>query len=142
MAIRNNLLVMKWLFENTKEPNCNIPWQRKETGGYFAILYQGKPYQVGVAIARVQSRPMAIIVVKFSSPGKGEVCVQEPSQKVFSLRRRYDSEDDQELAEIMNNLLATIASQLAQKTLHDMETEEERKQVIFHRLLFGNTKNE
>lgn len=135
---------MKWLFENTKEPNCNIPWQRKESGGYFAILNEGMGHQVRIDITKTKdlSTHKAIVVVKFLSLDKGEVFIQEPLQKVFSLRRKYDSEDDQELAETMNKLLATVASQLAQKTLHDMDTEEECKQVIFHRLLFGNTKNE
>ncbi|MDP3696837.1 MAG: hypothetical protein Q8R55_02280 [Candidatus Taylorbacteria bacterium] len=141
MVSDKNLHVMKWLFENTKEPNCNIPWQRKESGGYSVLLNKGESL-VRIDIARVQSRPVAVIVVKFSSPGKGEVCVQEPLQKVFSLRRRYDSEDDEELAQIMNNLLATIANQLARKTLRDMDTEEERRQEIYHRLLYGNTQNE
>lgn len=133
-----DLYIIKWLLQNSEEPRDNIDWERNEYGRYFTSFYEGKE-KVKVSMSLVQARPMARIVITLASPGLGEVSITEPLQSVFALRRKYDSEDEKEVADTMRQLLNSVARRHAQKELKEIENEEERKQGIYQRLLFGNT---
>lgn len=131
MAIFKDLYIIKWLIANTNLPNPKIRWQIKESGGYFALIGKRKD-PIKIEIAKVQSRPLPRIIIKLSCVDLGEVTLQEPVQKVLSLRKAYDSQDDSDLAESMTELLITISRQLSQEDLNDSAAEEEkRKQKIF-----------
>ena len=137
MGIFHDLYIVKWLLQNTEKPK-GIEWQRNEYGMYFTNLNEG-PNNVRVYVGSVQGRPVSKIVIRFISPGLGEIYIQEPYQKVFSFRKKYDSIDDEELAGNMTRLLAVVANQHIQRELHDMKTEEERRQAIYRRLMGGIT---
>ena len=103
---------------------------------YFTDLNEG-PNSVRVSLGSVQGRPASRIVIRFTSPGLGVIDIQEPFQKVFSFRKKYDSIDDDELAGNMVLLLAIVANQSVQRELDDMKNEEERRQAIYNRLTGG-----
>ncbi len=135
MGTFNDLYIVKWLLQNTERPK-GIEWRRKDSGMYFTDLNEG-PNSVRVYVGSVQARPAARIVIRLTSLGLGVVDIQEPFQKVFSFRKKYDSVNDEELAGNTARLLVVVASQHAQRELHDMKNEEERRQAIYRRLTGG-----
>lgn len=135
MGTFHDLYIVKWLLQNT-ERSKGIEWRRTEDGMYFTDLNKG-PNGVRIYVGSVQGRPVSRIVIRFTSLGLGEVYIQEPSQKVFSFRKKYDSIDDEELAGSMTRLLAIVANQSIQRDLNDRKTEEERRQAIYNRLMGG-----
>ncbi len=130
MGIFRDTYIVRWLLQNTE--SGNIIWQRRDHGALFADLNEGNNC-VRVAIGTSTRPPLTSI--KFTSPGLGEVSAQEPLTALF--RRKYESEDDEELAKVMKHLLAAAANQHARRQLKEMENEDERKQSIYHRLLGG-----
>ena len=138
MSAYHDLYTIKWLLQETEKPDTIIIWQRAEYGPYFTNFNEGSN-RVRVEISSVQVRPYARVVAKLSSQGLGEVQVVEPMQKVFTLSKKCDTPEETELAETMKRLLMVIAKQHAARELHDMETEEERKQAIFRRLIGGGS---
>lgn len=133
MVSYHDLYIIKWLLQEVEKPDTKIIWQRLKHGIYLADFNEGgAPVRFEVSI--VQAR----VVIKFTSPGLGEVQVVEPIKNIFSLMTKYDTPEEAELAETMNRLLAVIAKQHAARELHDMETEGERKQAIFRRLMGGS----
>lgn len=133
MGTFHDLYVVKWLLQNTERPR-GIEWKRNESGMYLTDLNEG-PNSVRVSMGSVQARPAARIVIRYTSPGLGIIDICEPFQKVFSFRKKYDSVDDEELAENMVRLLAVAVSQYAQRELDDMKNEEERKQLMYNRIM-------
>lgn len=129
-----DLYIVRWLLQNTQSPSGSIVWQRRESGPYFAEFNKGSSY-VQIIIGST-FRP-ALIDLKFTSPGLGEVHIQEPLKALFSLK--YMSEDDEELAKAMRRLAAIVASQHAKKEMQEIENTEERKQKIFQRLISGDS---
>lgn len=137
MGTYKDLYIIKWLSQNSEEPNPAIVWQRNSHGMYFAYFNEAST-RVRVDVGSIQARPCARIIAKFTSLGFGEIQITEPLQSLFPLRKKYASADEQELAEAMKRLLKIISNQHSQRELHDIDNEEERKQAIYHRLL-GNT---
>ncbi len=132
MSTFRDIYIIKWLLQNTERLGGNIIWQRKEHGMHFADFNDGKNrvrIEIGLAI-----RPPRVYV-KFTSLGLGEVQAQEPLHALFS--KKYESKDDEELANAIKRLLAVIADQHAQRLLKEIDNEEERKQAIYQRLLDG-----
>lgn len=135
MVTFRDLYIVRWLLQNTEEPNSSIVWQRGDSGMYIAQFHEGK-HRVRVEVGRIFSPTGGRNILKFSSPGFGQVQVQEPLTRIFS--RRYESEDDAELARTIRRLLATASFWHAQKEEQDIENEEERKQAIYSRLTGGD----
>lgn len=122
---------MKWLLQNTDRGS--IQWQRQDYGMYFTDIGEGKN-RVHIEIGTVSSRYRpARVIVKFASPGLGEVCVQQLLQAVFSTK--YESEDDEKFAQIMKQLQILVSNQHADRKEREKKNEDERKQAIYSRLL-------
>ncbi len=138
MSNFRDLYIIRWLLQNTEEPTGTITWQRRDYGMYFANFYEGKN-RVHIEAGIINSLIGGRVDIKFTSPGLGEVHVQEPYPKLFS--KKYESEDDGELAKTMRRLLATIGSQHAKREIREIENEEERRQAIFQRLISGGNSN-
>lgn len=120
----------------SQEPQGSIIWDQRGSGIYFANFGEGKN-GVCVEIVNIPTRTGgARVVVKFSSPGLGEVHVLEPIPKVFSLKKKYDTPEETELGVTMSRLLAIASQQYATREQQEVATTEERKQAIFSRL-FG-----
>jgi len=74
--------IVQWLLENTEKPN-GFKWQSRELSGmYFADIGEGKNL-VQISVGLVQCRPAVRIVLKFTSPGLGDIYIQEPLQSIF-----------------------------------------------------------
>ena len=136
MTAYKDLYITKWLLQGIERPDAKVVYQRKERGMYFANFNEGG-VQVKVEIGSVSGPPYAKVVIKLTSPGLGEVQIVEPTRNIFSLTKKYDTPEDEELAEAIKRFLEAVAKQHATRELRDMETEAERKQAIFHRLLNG-----
>ena len=131
MITYRDLYIIQCLLQETEKSDTKVFWQRPERGSYWVNFNEDKS-RVRVEVSMVQARPSRV-VAKFSSPGLGEVQIVEPIKNVFSLMTKYDTPEAEELAETMKRLLTVIAKQHAARELHDMETENERKQAIFRR---------
>ena len=134
MSTFTDLYVVRWLLQNTDRGN--IVW-RKSTHGVYFVNFGEEKTGIHIEIEHVQSRPMAQIALRFSSSDSGEIQVVEPLQNILPFTKKYDSDDERELAETMKHLLVVVADQLAKQQLKDMETENVRKQKIFSRLMSG-----
>ena len=134
MGTFNDLYIVKWLLQNIQESYGHIMWHRGEDCKYFADFGEGSSV-VCVKMGNISTRIGERIFIKFSSPGLGEVSVLAPIQSVFSLRKKYDTPEETELADTMNSLFTIASQQHATREQHKIDTAEERKQAIFHRLL-------
>lgn len=129
-----DLYVIYWLILHTEKPDGDIKWRYHE--GYWQysaqIVRNSEPLElkIGSIISRVGSR----LVLELSTEDMGRVYIEEPQMSV-SFRKRYDSEDDKELAEALEGLYSIIRRQHADKEACDIENKEERKQAIFRKLL-------
>ena len=133
MNIYKDLYIVQGLLRDTERGN--LIWRKNARGACF-VNFGKEKIGIHVEIERVQSKPIAQTVIRFSSSDLGEVRVIEPVPKwLFS--KRHGSEEDQELAEEIRHLLVVVVDQIAKQQLKDMETEDVRKQEIFQRLLSG-----
>ncbi|MDP3763430.1 MAG: hypothetical protein Q8Q92_02110, partial [bacterium] len=123
MISYRDLYIIKWLLENTQESHCFITWYQGESGMYFADFGEGCG-AVCVEIGNIPTRTGGRVFIKFSSPGLGEVHVLEPLQSVFSLRKKYDTPEETELANKMNSLLAIASQQHATREASEAENME------------------
>ncbi len=124
--------IARWLLQNTE--SNNIVWQKNDSGVYFADIND----RVRVEIINVPTRTGPQITIKFASSGLGEVCIFEPLRNILSFIKKYDTPDEEELAQLMKRLLSAVSRQHTARVLHEIDTEEERKQSIFCLLLDGN----
>ena len=132
----NDLYIVKYLHQAMSRPGNKTHWERGPDGGYSAIVGRGAK-KVTINIVCAPTRPISRVILTLSARELGEISIPEPLPKVFSFRKRYDTEDEKELSEILNSLLRTVGTKVAREELNDMETEEERKQRIFE-LLFNS----
>ena len=134
MSVFSDLYIIKLLLQNIENPDKTTVWQHAESGAYFANFKEGKNF-IHIEIGSIQSMTGGRVVIKFMSPGLGEIQIQEPPRALFS--RRYETEDDEEFAQNLKSLFALVADQYAQRQIKDRENEEERKQAIYYRLVSG-----
>ena len=137
MITYRDLYIIQCLLQETEKSDTKVFWQRPERGSYWVNFNEDKS-RVRVEVSMVQARPSRV-VAKFSSPGLGEVQIVEPIKNIFSLMTKYDTPEDEELAETIKRLLGAVSRQHAQREIKDEETTEERKQAIFRRLIGGGS---
>lgn len=135
MVSYHDLYIIRWLLQGTERGD--IIWQQDHECGPFFFDFNKDENHVRVEINIVLTRPPTGPTVRFKSPGLGEVQVVGP-MRAFSLRKKYDTPEEGELAEAVKRLFAKVSRQHAERELHDREIEEERKQAIFHRLMGGS----
>lgn len=131
-----DLYIVKWLLQNTERSN-GIKWQSREYNGmYFTNIGEGRNI-VQVFVGIIYCRPTSKIVVKFVSPEFGEVNIWEPSRRIIPWGNKYDTDEENDLADALKRLMSVAGRQNAQQQLLDMENEEVRKQKIYERIFSG-----
>lgn len=129
------LYIVQLLSQSSEGLNAEVVWRR--TGNLFSANFNESGTKVVVEVGTVTSRPMSRVVINFTSDGLGKVSIYEPIPE-FSLRGiKYGTSDEKELVDAMKGFLEIARSQCAQREKRDLETEEERKQAIFNRLISG-----
>ena len=142
MGTFHDLYIIKWLLQNIQESQGLVMWHRGEDCKYFADFGE----ESSVVCVKIGKIPTSTgggrMFTKLSSAGLGEVEILEPTQKVLSLKRKYDTPEETELAETMNCLLVVASHQYVAREQHQIDTAEDRKQAIFQRLLGKNNSQE
>ena len=141
MLSYHDLSIIKQILRDSEGPHSLVVWHQREAGmyfteprAYFADFGEGDT-GVHVEIRNSGDR----VVIKFSSPGQGEVSIMEPIQKTFSIGKKYDTPEETELAEAINHLVTAVSRKLRANEERDERTTAERKQAIFRRLLGGSS---
>ncbi len=131
MTFYSDLCISRWLLQLVEDPQTTAVWKICGNGAtYFAEFNEGDAL-VRVEVGIVQRQ----VVARFSSPGLGEVSIVEPLPHI--LGKRYGTPDEEELADALKRFLQGVSHQSAERELHRLKTEKERKQKIFHRLING-----
>ena len=126
----SDIYILQYLVQNTEAASDPICWQEARTGGAFFAEISG----VRVEIAEAHSSTGSVLYVTFAR-GPEQVQIVEPRPALFS--RKYRDEDERRLAELLRMLTRLIARQCTRRRLHLIESADELKQQIFHRLVFG-----
>ena len=136
MGTFKDLYIVRWLLQNTERSN-GIKWQSREYDGmYRTEIGEGKTI-VQIFVGIILCRPVSRIVVRFVSSEFGEVNIWEPSRRIIPWGKKYDTDEENDLADALKRLMSVAGRQNAQQQLLDMENEEARKQKIYQRLFSG-----
>ena len=128
-----DLYITNWILQNSDGPNPSVTWRQNNNGLYFTDVNEGRNC-VHIEIIAVLRPPRTIM--KLSSIGLGEVEIQEPLPLLF--RKKYGSEEDEILAKTIKGLLIVVSNQHIQRQ-KKTANEDEGKQIIYQRLLFGGS---
>ena len=130
--------VVKYLLQNT-QTNAII-WDRREGGGYFADISPGTENHTRIMVYRIQAMGTGELVcidfilrALFKANRSYRASLQEPMRKPF--RKIYETEDEQQLAGLMKELLTTIGRQCAARDTKGLAEEEQTKQEIYQKLI-------
>lgn len=124
--------VVNWLIQNTIATSGFIEWEREDAGQYVASVVRSD-LQINLALKLLGSRTGSKVALELYIKKSSKVAIIEPSP----FFRKYDSDDEKELAEALKQLYKTVAHQHANRELKQMDNEKECKQIIFKALLAG-----
>ena len=124
--------IVQYLLDGTSEVPAQIHWCEKdaEQAGYVAQL-EG----VDVILEPVYSRTGSRLVLRFRDDGE-EFSISEPAGRGW-LGRKFSSEDERHLIRLFRGLIQAVASQCTIRRQRAEENQEEIRERISHRLLFG-----
>lgn len=124
--------IVQYLLAGTSEVPAQIYWCEKDAdqAGYVAQL-EG----VGVILEPVYSRTGSRLVLRFRHHGE-EFSIREPAGRGW-LGRKFSSEDERHLIGLFRGLIQAVASQCTIRRQRAEENQEEIRERISHRLLFG-----
>jgi hypothetical protein len=128
-----DLYMVSWLIQNTEKPSGNIKWHPGESGTYVSTL-KNDDEVVEIKIYCPAFRTGARVVMEFSTEDLGRVYIEEPHMSV-SFRRKFDSMEDEELADVLNRLYSFIKHQHVDRESQDLANKVERKKAIFRKIL-------
>lgn len=124
--------IVQYLLDGTSEVPAQIHWCEKdaEQAGYVAQL-EG----VGVILEPVYSRTGSRLVLRFRHGGE-EFSICEPAGRGW-LGLKFSTEDERHLIRLFRGLIQAVASQCTIRRQRAEENQEEIRERISHRLLFG-----
>jgi hypothetical protein len=124
--------IIQYLLDGTLEVPAQIHWREKdaEQAGYVAQL-EG----VDVILEPVYSRAGSRTVLRFRHDDE-EFSVAEPAGGGW-LGRKFSTEDERRLVRLFRGLIAAVVSQCASRRQQAEQNQEEIRERISHRLLFG-----
>jgi hypothetical protein len=125
--------MVSWLIQNTEKSSGNIKWHPGESGSYIATL-KNDDELVEIKISCPAFRTGARVVMEFSTEDLGRVYIEEPHMSV-SFRRKFDSKEDEELADALNRLFSFIKREHLSRESQDLANKDERKKAIFRKIL-------
>ena len=124
--------IVQYLLDGTSEVPAEIHWREKdpEQAGYVAQL-EG----VDIILEPVYSRSGSRLILRFRQEDE-EFTVPEPAGGGW-LGRKFSTDDERHLVRLFRGLMTAVASQCAFRHQQAEQNQEEIRERISHRLLFG-----
>ncbi len=124
--------IVQYLLDGTSEVPAQIHWCEKDAdqAGYVAHL-EG----VDVILEPVYSRTGSRLVLRFIHDGE-DFSISEPAGRGW-LGRKFSTEDERHLIRLFRGLIQAVVSQCTIRRQRAEENQEEIRERISHRLLFG-----
>lgn len=127
--------IVQYLLDGTSETPPEIHWREKdaEQSGFVASVEN-----VEVILEPVYSRAGSRLLLRFCHDGE-EFNIFEPARRGWLGRKLSREEDERDLAKLFNDLTCAVASQCAGRRLRAAENQEQIRERISSRLLFGES---
>jgi len=124
--------IIQYLLDGTAVVPAEIHWREKEAEhvGYVARL-EG----VDLMLEPIYSRAGSRLVLRFCHDGE-EFAISEPSGGGW-LGRKLSTEDERHLVMLFRRLIKAVLSQCALRRQRAEQNQEEIRERISHRVLFG-----
>ncbi len=131
MAISDTYAV-QYLLEGTQSGNPHILWQEQVDGGGGYVTQVG---DVEIQLQHYQSRTGRHLTLRFQSH-MDEFYLHEPSSVGWLGRRKYSSEDERSLAEMLQRLMLMAEQQINSRRETAIQNPEQVRERLYRRLLF------
>lgn len=140
----SDIYIVEYLFQHTN--SGKIIWHKSERNSslFFASLNEGIENRIDLIISIVQGRVsipqvyLKLLSLKLKQSGKfNQVDIIESSPRLF--RRSYETQDEQDLAELLKKLYRVVVDQCTDRKLSGMKNEDQIRQEIYKQVL--NFKN-
>ena len=125
-----DIFVTQYLLQGSEAAVDTICWRELDSGGYEAAV-NGVTVQLDQCHDRAGTYVCLTIVA-----GPEKVFIAEP-RSTSIIGRKYRSDDERALADLVRRLQKVIEAQCAERRRRAATHAEEIKQEIFHRLVFG-----
>lgn len=124
--------IVQYLLDGTSRVPAEIHWREKgaEQSGYVSLV-EGVKVILGPVYSRVGSR----LVLRFRHNGD-EFLIGEPAKGGW-LGRKFSSEEERGLSRLFRELAHAVAAQCASRRQLAEQNQEEIRERISHKLLFG-----
>jgi hypothetical protein len=126
----SDLYIIRYLLQGTRAGGRSILWEEKESDAYVANV-RGVQIELACLSSSTGSRLCLTLSCRPES-----VRIEEP-RSVGVFRRRYETEDEQQLAEQMNLLALAIDQHCEARRNWTTAAAESTRDSIYRRLLFG-----
>ena len=126
--------IIQYLLDGTAAVPVEIHWREKDAEhfGYVAQL-EG----VDVILEPIYSRAGSRLVLRFCHDGE-EFAISEPAGGGW-LGRKFSTEDERDLVRLFRRLMGAVVSQCTKRRQRAEQNQEEIRERISHRVLFGET---
>jgi hypothetical protein len=129
-AMVSDSYTLRYLLQATRDVPERIVWREQKAGDLVTDV-DG----VEVLLTEVSSRAGIRVGLRFRC-GNDEFWLYSPLPFGWS-RRRYTSVEEQDLAELLQELFQAARAQCARKKHYDTEHGEEIRERVYRQLLFG-----
>jgi len=124
--------IVQYLLDGTSEVPAAIHWREKDTD---KIGYTAQMQDVDVSLEPVYSRAGSRLLLRFRQ-GSDEFSIGEPAAGGW-LGRKFSTEDECRLAKLFQELSTAVVSQCARRRQRAEQNQEQIRERIGRRLLFG-----
>ena len=121
-------LILSWLQQNTERDE--VLWRENELGKVFTVVGS-----IEITRASIFQRTGSLLCFVFTIGSKSTSIVEPQSDGLF--KKRYDTEEKQELVTALYSLSKEISNQLERINKFNQEHGQEIKQEILSKLLSG-----
>jgi hypothetical protein len=124
--------IVEYLLDGTSQVPPEIHWREKdaEQVGYVALVED-----VDVILEPFYSRSGSRLGLRFRQGGD-EFCISEPAAGGW-LGRKFSTEDQRDFSRLFRKLVAAVTSQCALRRQRAEQNQEQTRERIGRRLLFG-----
>jgi hypothetical protein len=124
--------IVQYLLDGTSQVPAEIHWREKSAGqsGYVSLVEDVK-----VILEPVYSRAGSRLVLRFRHNGD-EFVIGEPAKGGW-LGRKFSTEEERGLSRLFRELVHAVAAQCAIRRQRAEQDQEEIRERISHKLLFG-----
>jgi len=126
--------IIQYLLAGTSETPAQIHWFEKDSE---QIRYVARVENVDLSLEPVYSRAGSRLVLRFRYDGE-EFGISEPAGCGW-LGRKFSPEDDRRLVTLFRELFEAVASQCHARRQRAEQNQEQVRERISHRLLFGRS---